>query len=279
MIIYGYFCVGDKIVQLGKEKNIDDIEIVLKRTLKNCDIIVSFIQSLGINKTLKLSDFSKKNMNGLIHLFENEDEEEYVKPLYIELANEGYVFIARRINKQFDIFNIFDDAFLSKYALGIQNNEGKIIRALPYFDIEAKYLKKINLPTKREYENQFNKYVDLKEENLYFINRFCLNLLISYDENKKINFLKIAEYTMKKLYNTFKSDILFINCLQIKRRLRKKFTYDEYAHLESLVSSTDNNIKFCAYVLKKDKYNASIIQIDEKIKEMPIYNLYLSLTF
>lgn len=277
-IIYGHFNIGEEKVALGKETDMDKNDNIFKNILEKCEILLSFIQSLGVNRNFKFSDFSKENINGLMHLYKDANVEEYVKPLFIELAKEGYVFVACKKNKQLKIYNIFDDEFLSKYALGIKNDEGEIIRALPYFDIEPKYLKKISLPTQNEYEKQFNKYVDLKGENFHFINYFCLNLLISYDENKNMNFLKIAEFTMKKLYEAYKSDTFLINCLQIKRRLNIEFTHEEYVQLESLVSSTDNNIKFCAYVLKRDKFNASIVQIDDAIKEMPIYNLYLSLT-
>ena len=103
---------------------------------------------------------------------------------------------------------------------------------------------------------QFLLDIEYTKELGHFITLFSLELISSYDETNKMEYLDYAEIlNMYLMSNYMDKEVIVLNQMQIKKRKENLSKFD-LNMLDTIVGDSKNSNNLCGlYILKEDKEN------------------------
>ncbi|MCJ1989364.1 DUF4365 domain-containing protein [Pseudolactococcus carnosus] len=264
------------------------------------DETVKLMDMLGVKEDIDmitLSDLEKNNLEMLrISLIDQKLMTGFPEKINIlkivEIGRYKFACIFQEVDKErgtYRIFDIFDTPF--NILTEDVNGDGYHYSILMLLD--SKCLSEI---TNIKYDKMLISFQELpfNEYVLDHTNRFALTLInasdiiADSDETRKNELLKTAltflEWVDEKDIHSMMEDMLFINKIQIQKRMRKLKAQE----LKELLLITEldeisTGIRFSAYTLLEDKVGADLQfklfseENREDLKGYPIWNLYNTL--
>lgn len=278
---YEYFLIGNNEFKLNNIGNIEENYLLFLRELK------ALLKKMGLlNKKIDMSlwgdnDFEllQRIIDGIVHnkIVKISDSNAIIR--VFEIPTLTFAILAVSVNNNgYNLFDFYSLEFLEKTPLKFIM-DGIKFNCIPHLFLKKEAILKIdNFNFELTYKYLLS--INFTKELAHFITLFSLELISSYDETKKMEYLNYAEIlNIYLMSNSVDGEVILLNQMQMKKRKERLSQFDLHM-LDSIVGNSKNINNLCGlYILKEDKENFENyfrkLSLRERklLKSYPIYNL------
>lgn len=289
---FGYCKLNGNKIELDKQSILDITSRDLETEIKELVQILNFMENMGIQKEVDLTYFDKqslRNLNilnsGLILKKKVAFDYNESKLLHLRIANIHIIALYDfTIDKNGTMIDIFTEIPWCRRGEGKDSSDISIFEVFEPND----WLKIDNC----NFDSVIASYQRLVDNDLKFedANNTIIKIVIAADMAEDVSRRELllnwaqclSDWNLKYSQN---SEMVIINDLQIKSRVRKLNSKEMEILSNILVNSNDNyELCFGSSVLLKSKPQADLFwnkldnETKERYKDFPIYTLYMKLS-
>ncbi len=200
------------------------------------ELLHRIIDGIVYNKIVRISEAS-----AIIRIF--------------EIPTLTFAILAVGVNNNgYNLFDFYSLEFLKKTTLKFEMNGNKFNCIPQIFLKKESILRMDNFSFDLIYQYLLD--IEFTKELGHFITLFSLELISSYDETNKMEYLDYAEIlNMYLMSNYMDKEVIVLNQMQIKKRKENLSKFDLNV-LDTIVGDSKNSNNLCGlYILKEDKEN------------------------